>query len=250
MQTVRIALAGVARAEGRIGKQMIAQMLRGSRAKIVKNLGFDKLSTFGLLKHLRQSDIQSLLDALLKTGLVEQEDVERYRPVLKLTELGRQVMMQQAELTGDLPLSRDVLDSINEHDFSATDDGEAAGDKVATAPAPTHRRIDPPAASSKPSYYWTWRLLSAGFKVEECAEIRRLSRDDILRDAAAAVQARLKLDVAWVLSRDDLTALAAAWQAGALSSDADPPGGFCQAQVDLFLKCRAVGGVKKQSQTT
>ncbi len=43
-----------------------------------------------------------------------------------------------------------------------------------------------PSLSSHPSHYWTRRLLSAGFTVEECAAIRGLSRDVVLEHAQRA----------------------------------------------------------------
>ena len=36
------------------------------------------------------------------------------------------------------------------------------------------------AAVAKPSHYWTGRLLTAGFTIEECQQIRSLSREAIL----------------------------------------------------------------------
>ncbi len=44
----------------------------------------------------------------------------------------------------------------------------------------------PPALVSHPPHYWTWRLLSAGFTVEECAAIRGLSRETVLEHAQRA----------------------------------------------------------------
>ena len=66
------------------------------------------------------------------------------------------------------------------------------------------RRIDPSHEAESPSYYWTWRLLSAGFRVQECAEIRRLSVEEILADAADAVENNLQLDLRWIFSTEEL----------------------------------------------
>ena len=46
--------------------------------------------------------------------------------------------------------------------------------------------LSPLSPSSRPSHYWTWRLLSAGFSVEECAAIRGLSREVIEEHARRA----------------------------------------------------------------
>ena len=52
-------LSGVARAESRIpcGKNLIAQMLCGSESAKVKKLRLDQLSTFGLLRLLKQAEV-------------------------------------------------------------------------------------------------------------------------------------------------------------------------------------------------
>ncbi len=77
---VRIALSGVARAQGRVGKLMVAKMLCGSRSQQVGKLKLDKLSTFGLLSALRQTETAALLDALLKQKLIQQRERQRLRP--------------------------------------------------------------------------------------------------------------------------------------------------------------------------
>ncbi len=70
LQCVRIALSGVARAQGRVGKLMVAKMLSGSRSQQVCKLNLDKLSTFGLLSQLRQTETTALLDALIRQKLI------------------------------------------------------------------------------------------------------------------------------------------------------------------------------------
>jgi cell division protease FtsH len=49
VKAVRIVLSGVARAQGRFGKVIVAQMLCGSKATKVVRFRLDQLSTFGLL---------------------------------------------------------------------------------------------------------------------------------------------------------------------------------------------------------
>ena len=74
------------------GKQLLAQMLCGSNAKPVTRNRLDKLSTFGLLSHLKQPEVVQLIDALLIRGLLEQTEIEPFRPVLRLTDAGADVM--------------------------------------------------------------------------------------------------------------------------------------------------------------
>ena len=102
---VRKALSGVARCKGRFGKQVVAQMLCGSRSSKMTRFGLDKLSTFGLLSNLKQSEASVLLDELLRVGLVEQTDVDRFRPVVVLTSIGSEVMRGNEQVPSSLTLT-------------------------------------------------------------------------------------------------------------------------------------------------
>jgi len=83
------ALSGVARTKGRFGKTMVAQMLTGSNSEKLARTGLAGLSTFGILAHFRQPEVVQLLDSLAVAGLVQSEDVDRFRPILSLTAEGR-----------------------------------------------------------------------------------------------------------------------------------------------------------------
>ena len=113
VKAVRIALSGVARAQGRFGKVIIAQMLCGSKATKVVRFRLDQLSTFGLLGHLKQPEVTELIDALLAAGLLDQADVERNRPVLRLTDTGNEVMRGQAPLPESFALSDEVAGKLS-----------------------------------------------------------------------------------------------------------------------------------------
>ncbi len=90
---VRKALSGVARTHGRVGRTRIAAMLVGSNSQPVRQLGFDRLSTFGLLKPLGRDFVLDLLDALEEAGLVRTHGTQY--PVLALTERGASVMRDE-----------------------------------------------------------------------------------------------------------------------------------------------------------
>ena len=83
-------------------------MLCGSGSAEVKKLGFHRLSTFGLLSHLKQDEVLVIIDALMAVRCVQQVDVDRFRPVLELTEFGGDVMRGKAPLSGELPLPADL----------------------------------------------------------------------------------------------------------------------------------------------
>ena len=62
LYAIQVAISGAARTHGRIGKTLVAQMLTGSTSKKIKQLALDRISTHGLLRALRQSDVVDLLD--------------------------------------------------------------------------------------------------------------------------------------------------------------------------------------------
>jgi ATP-dependent DNA helicase RecQ len=90
---VRKILAGAARMKGRFGKSLLAASLRGSSAKNVMKPQLDKLSTYGLLKDLRQEDIMLYIDALQVAGCL-QVSAGAY-PTVSITERGERVMREQ-----------------------------------------------------------------------------------------------------------------------------------------------------------
>lgn len=86
----QVALSGVARTKGRVGKNLIAQILTGSASKKVSR--YKKLTTYGLLSILRQSDVVSLLEFLIQQSYVKQTDSSKFRPVAEITPRGSQLM--------------------------------------------------------------------------------------------------------------------------------------------------------------
>ena len=64
-------LSGVARTQARFpcGKTLIAQMLCGSGSAKMTKLRLDRLSTFGLLAHLKQTEVVALIDCLIARRL-------------------------------------------------------------------------------------------------------------------------------------------------------------------------------------
>ena len=112
VETVRIILSGVARSRSRFGKSIIAAMLCGSQASKVKKWKLDELSTFGLLGHLRQTDVSTIIDAMVRARLLDQNNVDKFRPVLLLTDYGLEVMRGTSPLRS-FRLPGNVLDLIS-----------------------------------------------------------------------------------------------------------------------------------------
>ena len=105
MYAAQVALSGTARTHGRIGKNLIAQMLTGSSSKKVKQMGLSKLSTFGLLSPLRQSDVIELMEFLIQQGYIEQVSATKFRPTTKISPSGKRLMagLIAPDLTAMMP---------------------------------------------------------------------------------------------------------------------------------------------------
>jgi ATP-dependent DNA helicase RecQ len=131
--TLRMILSGVARTQARFrcGKTLIAQMLCGSGSARMEKLGMTRLSTFGLLKNLKQPDVVMLIDSLVATGHLEQIDLEPNRPVLQLTDLGTELMKGTDQSPIDVPIPAELLAELT---GERPDPKQPAAKKPAAAP--------------------------------------------------------------------------------------------------------------------
>jgi ATP-dependent DNA helicase RecQ len=93
---VRKILACAARMKGRFGKSTLAATLRGSAAKNVMQAHLNELSTYGLLRDMRQEDIMVYIDALLGAACLR-VSAGAY-PTISVTELGERVMREQERI--------------------------------------------------------------------------------------------------------------------------------------------------------
>ncbi|MCA9264080.1 MAG: RecQ family zinc-binding domain-containing protein, partial [Planctomycetales bacterium] len=148
---VRVALSGVARGHQRYGQRLVAAMLAGSQSAKVSKAKLDRLSTFGLLGQLLQSDVNSLLSAMVHGRLLEKNEVDRFRPILKLTEPGLAVMRGESDPEGATPrpslyLSPGLLGKIRSYYAQAADPVDPSN-----AVRPSPRQPDQVAASSADS---------------------------------------------------------------------------------------------------
>ncbi len=109
VELLRMALSGVARCSERFGKNVIAQMLCGSTSSKMKKLRLDRLSTFGLFSELKQTDVTELLDWLIGVDYVEQVEHERFRPVLSVSESGKEVLRAADQCDIAIPAKFDAL---------------------------------------------------------------------------------------------------------------------------------------------
>jgi ATP-dependent DNA helicase RecQ len=109
---VRKILAGAARMKGRFGKQLLAASLRGSAAKNVMQAHLNELSTYGLLKEMRQEDILLYIEALVSGGCLRVSGGSY--PTVSLTDLGDRVMREQQLI--ELAIPEDALEVSADED--------------------------------------------------------------------------------------------------------------------------------------
>lgn len=152
LEAVRMVLSGVARAQARFpcGKNLIAQMLCGSGSAKVSKLHLDKLSTFGLLNHLTQPEVGLMIDALIALRCLRQVDLDRFRPVLELTEFGTEVMKGRASLPGAFPAPEYLLRKLCGGQKRDGGRGKGEGTIGAAVELPNQRDEQSPPPSALP----------------------------------------------------------------------------------------------------
>ena len=189
-------LSGIARAKGRFGKITVAQMLAGSDSERMSRWKLDQLSTFGILKEyqLTRKEVTEIIDALVRARLVESQDVDRYKPVINLTEMGWHWLKgpDRPDLALDLTahLLRRICGkpSAAEQEPSSPRESRAAVSPGIPLAAPALRPPPESSSSSAPTASshvateeWTSRLIDRGFTIAEAAAIRGLEPSIIIR---------------------------------------------------------------------
>jgi ATP-dependent DNA helicase RecQ len=165
---VRKILACAARMKGRFGKSTLAATLRGSAAKNVMQAHLNELSTYGLLRDMRQEDIMVYIDALLGAACLRVSGGAY--PTISVTELGERVMREQERI--ELAL-----------------DGEPEKDD------------EEPLLSATVSQ--TFKLFSNGRSVEEIAQQRGLVTNTIEGHLIECLSAGLAVDISRLVSDSD-----------------------------------------------
>ena len=102
-------LACASRMKGRFGKNVLAGTLRGSAAKNVMQAHLNELSTYGLLKDMRQEDILLYIDALCVAHCLRLSPGAY--PTISTTELGERVMREQERIELALTADQQFNDS-------------------------------------------------------------------------------------------------------------------------------------------
>ena len=262
LQAVQIVLSGAARTRGKVGKHLLAKMLCGSESAQISQLQLDKLSTFGLLGDLTQSDVVDFIKSLIHAKLLTQSEPQSRRPLVQLTELGGEVMRGQAGLPSDFAVAADLSARFRRRFAKASARNIQPAplkDEIPTAPAELRADFDhppqralaesraehypaPEESVERPNYYWTWRLLDDGYSVADCLAIRGIDEQLLLGHLINAFDDGLSVRLEWVLTPDQCQLLAEALDNSPPSRLGfildDLPAGLSPPHIQLFCQIR------------
>ncbi|WP_296644584.1 DNA helicase RecQ [Romboutsia sp. 13368] len=91
----------IARMKRSFGATMIIDVLRGSKNKKVLELGFDKLTTYGIMKNYSNEDLKTFINTLVSHGfldVVENIGMRGTFPTIKLNENSLKVIRQEIKV--------------------------------------------------------------------------------------------------------------------------------------------------------
>jgi superfamily II DNA helicase RecQ len=163
---VRRSLEAARDTRGRVGKTTLAAALAGSQSQKTQRLGKNH-AWMGALSGVPQKHIVDLLHGLQSAGLVRQEG-DSMRPTVTISAAGEEFLRGRSQEGLSLRIGGECVAS-----FGRVGEKSARGVERESTPS----REDGVAAKDA---NWTARVLSAGFSIEECSQIRRLSSGQVL----------------------------------------------------------------------
>ncbi|OXS62088.1 RecQ-like ATP-dependent DNA helicase [Bacillus sp. V-88] len=101
----QMVLSCMMRMNERFGTSLISGVLTGSKNKKILDWGFDRLSTYGLMKDQSQKEVGLFIDYLISEGIIQVEGGSF--PVLKVSSKGKEVLM------GERAVSRKVQPTVS-----------------------------------------------------------------------------------------------------------------------------------------
>lgn len=96
----------IIRTGSRFGAKMVIDVLRGSRSKRLSDLGFDTLSTYGIMAENSENRLRQIIRSLTGLGYIVVE--EGQFPVLRLSQRARPILKGEERLTLTLPVERKI----------------------------------------------------------------------------------------------------------------------------------------------
>ena len=97
-------LSCIKRMNERFGSSMVVDVLRGSKGSRILSLGFDSLSTYGIMKDYPKDSLRDLISYLITEGYIKSVG-DKY-PVLMLTPLSNDVLFNGAKVYTKLKLNK------------------------------------------------------------------------------------------------------------------------------------------------
>ncbi|MCZ7574003.1 MAG: RecQ family ATP-dependent DNA helicase [Ardenticatenaceae bacterium] len=168
-----VILRTVAMLKWNVGRVLLSRIVKGGRSTGMER--YFEQETFGLLSHLRRSDIQQLVDALIREGCLALEGAAR--PVVVLTRRGQEALRQNLAI--------------------ALDEADAPSQSTRPARGATVEE--------------TRTLLAAGLSPAEIADQRALTIGTIYNHLASLIeQNRIPVEV--VVADDVRARIVAAWE--------------------------------------
>lgn len=150
---VRVVLSGVFRMHGRFGKNLVAQMLCGSKNKKLTQWRLHQLSTYGLLSVLKQSEVVAVMDALIERGMLIQTEVDERRPTINISDYGTRVMHSKESINDLLDMKFPVAKrlaaaaksleaaDISQKSSSPTEEPESGSESEANSPTDVSQKL-------------------------------------------------------------------------------------------------------------
>lgn len=97
-------LSCIKRMNQKFGSSMVVDVLRGSKGSRILNLGFDNLSTYGIMKNYSKDTLKDLISYLVTEGYIKSIG-DKY-PVLMLTPLSNDVLFNGSKVFTKLKLNK------------------------------------------------------------------------------------------------------------------------------------------------
>lgn len=101
----------IVRMQQRFGAVLVADVLKGSKNKKVLQFGFDKLSTYGLLKDYSLKQIRDLINIFIAEGYLYLTEGEY--PIVKLTQHGALVLKSQEKVFQRIEKPQEKEEKVN-----------------------------------------------------------------------------------------------------------------------------------------
>ena len=111
-------LSCIKRMNERFGSSMVVDVLRGSKGSRILSLGFDSLSTYGIMKDYPKDSLRDLISYLITEGYIKSIG-DKY-PVLMLTPLSNDVLFNGAKVYTKLKLNKAESKSASSKDQTNT----------------------------------------------------------------------------------------------------------------------------------